>query len=112
MVFVIAVHSWIPSSRSKTGKERLPRPWRFILFWSGLRGALSLALALAIPLDVPFRDVIPISTYSVVFFTLLVQGLSIRWILNKALSSSHPSRKQQPSAPSEEENQKEHIISA
>lgn len=57
------------------------RPWRFLIFWSGLRGALSLAFVLALPLEVPNRDTLVFATYVVVLFTLLVQGLSLRWIL-------------------------------
>lgn len=57
--------------------------WRFIIFWSGLRGALSLALVLALPLDVPQRSTLIISTYAVVLFTLLVQGFSLRAILKR-----------------------------
>lgn len=57
------------------------RSWRFVIFWSGLRGALSMALVLALPANVPDRDELIFSTYAVVFFTLLVQGFSLRWIL-------------------------------
>ncbi len=59
------------------------RSWRFILFWSGLRGALSLALVLALPLNVPARNLLIFSTYAVVFFTLLVQGFSLRFIFRR-----------------------------
>lgn len=66
---------------------RLPgmslRSWRFVIFWSGLRGALSLALVLALPLDVPNRDALIFATYAVVLFTLLVQGFSLRFILHR-----------------------------
>ncbi len=55
--------------------------WRFIIFWSGLRGALSLALVLALPLNLPKRDMLVFSTYAVILFSLLVQGLSLRTIL-------------------------------
>ena len=57
--------------------------WRFVIFWSGLRGALSLALVLALPLSVPARDALILSTYAVVLFTLLVQGFSLRFILRR-----------------------------
>ena len=57
-----------------------------IVFWSGLRGALSLALVLSLPLEVPSREVLVVSTYAVVLFTLLIQGLSIRWVLQRVLS--------------------------
>jgi CPA1 family monovalent cation:H+ antiporter len=58
-----------------------------IVFWSGLRGALSLALVFALPMDVPSREVLVVSTYAVVLFTLLIQGLSIRWVLQRVLMS-------------------------
>lgn len=57
--------------------------WRFIIFWSGLRGALSLALVLALPLEVPTRDALIFSTYAVVLFTLIVQGFRLRSILRR-----------------------------
>ncbi len=57
------------------------RRWRFIIFWSGLRGALSMALILALPPETPLRDELVFATYTIVLFTLLVQGLSIRSFL-------------------------------
>ncbi|GAC1391117.1 MAG: hypothetical protein NVS4B11_05550 [Ktedonobacteraceae bacterium] len=60
--------------------------WRVALFWSGLRGALSLALVLALPLEVPQREILFTSTYAVILFTLLVQGLSIRGIIQRMSS--------------------------
>ena len=66
------------------------RSWRFVIFWSGLRGALSIALVLALPLDVPDRDALILATYAVVLFTLLVQGFSLRFILHRLPSlNSH-----------------------
>ena len=59
-----------------------PRSWRVVIFWSGLRG-LSMAFVLALPLDVPSRQTLIFATFAVVFFTLLVQGFSLRWILRR-----------------------------
>jgi CPA1 family monovalent cation:H+ antiporter len=70
----------LPRKPSTAGAVPL-RSWRFIIFWSGLRGALSLALVLALPLDVPARDTLIAATYAVILFTLLVQGISLRFIL-------------------------------
>ena len=103
LVLVLTARSWISLPR-KSGrpllaplvKQPLPRAWQLIVFWSGLRGALSLALVLALPLDVPSREVLVVSTYAVVLFTLLIQGLSIRWVLQRVLSPT-PER-QAPSA--------------
>ena len=47
-----------------------------ILTWGGLRGGISIALALAIPAG-PERDVILFVTYVVVVFSILVQGLTV-----------------------------------
>jgi len=56
---------------------------RLVVAWSGMRGAVSLAAALAIPFSTdagapfPDRDLIIFLTFSVIFFTLVVQGLSL-----------------------------------
>jgi len=46
------------------------------LWWSGLRGALALALALSLPADAPYRDAILVGAFAVVAFSALVQGLT------------------------------------
>ncbi len=52
--------------------------WRetHFLWWSGLRGALALALALALPPEAPYRDEILVGAFAVVAFSALVQGLT------------------------------------
>jgi len=52
--------------------------WReaHFLWWSGLRGALALALALALPAEAPYRDQILVGAFAVVAFSALVQGLT------------------------------------
>jgi CPA1 family monovalent cation:H+ antiporter len=52
-----------------------------ILFWGGLRGALALALALALPDDLPQREAIVAITFAVVAFSVFVQGLTITPLL-------------------------------
>ncbi len=55
-----------------------------VLFWGGLRGALALALALALPDDLPHHDAIITLTFAVVAFSVFVHGLTItpllRWL--------------------------------
>jgi monovalent cation:H+ antiporter, CPA1 family len=46
------------------------------LWWAGLRGALPLALALALPPATPYRDEIVVAAFGVVAFSVLVQGLT------------------------------------
>jgi len=52
-----------------------------ILTWGGLRGGLSVAMALSLP-DMPEKNLILAATYGVVLFSVLVQGLSMRRLLN------------------------------
>jgi monovalent cation/hydrogen antiporter len=75
-----------PSQRAR----RIGARPRFALAWSGMRGAVSLAAALAIPLSThsgapfPGRNLIIFLTFAVIFATLVIQGLSlpsvIRWL--------------------------------
>jgi monovalent cation:H+ antiporter, CPA1 family len=62
---------------------RLPGPYQHTLFWGGLRGALALALALAVPTTVPERDAIIITAFVVVAFSILVQGLTMPWLIRR-----------------------------
>jgi CPA1 family monovalent cation:H+ antiporter len=48
-----------------------------VLTWGGLRGAISVALALSLPREWAERDLILVVTYVVVVFSILVQGLTI-----------------------------------
>ena len=55
----------------------IPRKWQHVLFWGGLRGAISLALALSLPADLENVNEIQFMAFGVVLFTLLVQGFSM-----------------------------------
>jgi monovalent cation/hydrogen antiporter len=56
---------------------------RTVVGWAGMRGAVSLAAALALPADFPARDQLLFVTFGVIFATLVLQGLTlpavIRW---------------------------------
>lgn len=59
--------------------------WRdqTVLWWTGLRGSVSIALALSLPLTVIGREEIIANSFGVVWFTLLVQGLTTKFLLEK-----------------------------
>ena len=52
-----------------------------VLFWGGLRGALALALALALPPDIPHHDAILVAAFAVVAFSVVVQGVTMPLLL-------------------------------
>ena len=57
-----------------------------VLTWSGLRGGISVALALSVPY-LAYRDAIITMTYAVVIFSIIVQGLSIRSVILRTIPS-------------------------
>ncbi|AWP27569.1 Na+/H+ antiporter (nhe2) [Paenibacillus vortex V453] len=60
-----------------------PSSWKMVLNWGGLKGSLSIALALSLPSTFAGRDDILVLTFSVVLFSLLVQGLTIKPLVKK-----------------------------
>ena len=63
--------------------------WRTIGAWSGMRGAVSLAAALALPLQTnagepfPGRDLIQFITFSLILVTVVGQGLTLPWLIRR-----------------------------
>ncbi|HEX3158463.1 MAG TPA: sodium:proton antiporter, partial [Gemmatimonadaceae bacterium] len=52
-----------------------------IVGWCGMRGTVTLATALALPIDFPFRDLILTTAFGVTLGTLVLQGLTLRPLL-------------------------------
>jgi CPA1 family monovalent cation:H+ antiporter len=65
-----------------------------LLTWGGLRGAISVAMALSLPREVPERELILVMTYVVVVFSVLVQGLTVGPLARRWLGISGPGRPQ------------------
>ncbi|UHG89984.1 cation:proton antiporter [Spirosoma oryzicola] len=63
-------------SRLKPGSLR-------ILTWAGLRGGISVALALSLP-DSPYRELILACCYSIVIFSIIGQGLTLKRVVSSA----------------------------
>ena len=55
-----------------------------VLTWGGLRGGISVALALSLPAGAE-KDVILVVTYGVVIFSIIVQGLSVGWVVKRVV---------------------------
>jgi CPA1 family monovalent cation:H+ antiporter len=99
VIIIVARFAWVypatylPRILSKSLRQRDPSPpwqWVFILSFAGLRGAVSLAAALALPFTLangdafPDRDLILFVSFGVIFVTLVGLGLSlptvVRWL--------------------------------
>jgi monovalent cation/hydrogen antiporter len=78
-VFTMFISRYIKTEDSRPG-------WKapLIFGWAGMRGVVSLAAALSIPLHLPQRNLILFITFMVILVTLVVQGLTlpalIRWV--------------------------------
>jgi CPA1 family monovalent cation:H+ antiporter len=81
---------WLHSRRDDQ-EEDIPTSWRetIVMWWSGMRGVASVALALAIPLEMddgspfPDRDEIVFIAFVVIVVTLVLQGLTLPWLVRK-----------------------------
>ncbi len=73
LVFVIRAIDRRESQRARRGNWQ----GRTIVGWAGMRGAVSLAAALALPFDFEQRDLLIFLTFAVIFVTLVLQGLTL-----------------------------------
>jgi len=76
-----------PKARGKPRPARdegaFPFDWLHVIFWSGLRGAVSTALALSLPIDFPDRSELQGIVFGVVLFTLLVQATTADLVVGR-----------------------------
>ena len=84
--------AYLPHLLSKHIRRTEVRPgWRVVLVagWAGLRGAVTLAAALSIPLGLsdgspfPGRDIVIFLAFGVIAATLLIQGTTTEWLIRK-----------------------------
>ena len=81
-VMKITGNQGLPVVYDGVGKKTFEKNTALIITWGGLRGGLSIALALNLPDSIGTgKDLILILTYGVVLFTILVQGLTLKKIV-------------------------------
>lgn len=76
----VPIFTYVPRFLFRRVRERDPYPpWQYptVIAWAGIRGAVSLAAALALPTELPRRDLIVFLTFVVILVTLAGQGLSL-----------------------------------
>jgi CPA1 family monovalent cation:H+ antiporter len=71
---------WLLLRRSR---EAMPWSYAGLLTWGGLRGALSMVLALGLPAGFPFREQLLAMTFGVVLLSILAQGLTMGPVLRR-----------------------------
>ncbi|MBT5702809.1 MAG: Na+/H+ antiporter [Gammaproteobacteria bacterium] len=79
----LVVYGLTPLANRLAPKARVERDDKAVIFWGGLRGAIPLALALGLPADFEHRIMIIDLTLGVVLMSLLIQGISVSWLLRK-----------------------------
>lgn len=78
--------AWLPRAISPSLRERDPMPpWSYpiIISWTGMRGVVSLAAALALPEAFPGRDIILFLAFCSIFVTLVIQGTTLGWVVRR-----------------------------
>ncbi|NQY06157.1 MAG: sodium:proton antiporter [Flavobacteriaceae bacterium] len=89
IIVLLSRYISIFSSNFFLKKEQRPKGNElFILTWAGLRGGISIALALTLP-ESETRSLLLFATYVVVVFSIIAQGLSIEKIITKLLKNKH-----------------------
>ncbi|HJP77084.1 MAG TPA: Na+/H+ antiporter [Pseudonocardiaceae bacterium] len=75
---------WVSRLFGRGRDDPLP-PWQqvAVLSWSGMRGVVSLAAAASVPAAVPGRDLVLLLAFAVTVGTLLIQGLSLPWLIRR-----------------------------
>ena len=83
--------TWLPRALSPSLRARDPMPswrWVFMIAFTGIRGVVSLAAALSIPLmagaePFPERGLLLLITFAVILATLVGRGLTLPWVIRK-----------------------------
>ncbi|MDC7233916.1 MAG: cation:proton antiporter [Spirochaetales bacterium] len=79
----VVIYLLIPVYNRFTHEKKIPMSFQTVIFWGGLRGAVPVALVLAIPRDFPGREIIVLATLGFILFTLLVQGTTIKMLMDR-----------------------------
>lgn len=84
-VWVFGSDGILALGRSMGVARARPMGWRqaIVLSWAGMRGVVTLAIPLTLPLDMPGRDLMLVCAFAVIFATVILQGSSLGWLIDK-----------------------------
>jgi CPA1 family monovalent cation:H+ antiporter len=84
VIIARSVSVYLISNLTDFMKEKTPWPWQHVINWGGLRGSIPVALVLGIQtIDMPYKELITYISFGVVFFSLVVQGLTMAPLIKK-----------------------------
>ncbi|MFT5014880.1 MAG: CPA1 family monovalent cation:H+ antiporter, partial [Dinoroseobacter sp.] len=78
----VVVFGVVPLIGKFRGVEAIGMPYRMVMYWGGLRGAIALAIVLSMP-EFEYKDTLVAVVMGAVVFTLVIQGLSIEFLVKK-----------------------------
>ncbi|QNK81876.1 Na+/H+ antiporter [Nakamurella sp. PAMC28650] len=81
-VWLAVIHALVRLTPRTT--EKVDTPGMVVLSWAGMRGVVSLAAAQTLPAQTPYRSLLLVSTIAVIIGTLMLQGLSLPWVVRRA----------------------------
>lgn len=83
IVWVFGVDAILYAARGAGLKRARPLGWRqaSVLGWAGMRGVVTLAVALSLPETMPGRDFMLVASFAVIIATVVVQGSTLGWLI-------------------------------
>lgn len=101
-------------SRKLGMKRARPMGWRqaTILSWAGMRGVVTLAIPLTLPVDMPGRDLMLVCAVVVILVTVVLQGSSLGWLIRQInpIDSEPPARMDLPATETAMERARHAIV--
>lgn len=83
VVWVFGVEALLYALRGLGLKQARPLGWRqaSVLSWAGMRGVVTLAVALTLPENMPGRDFMLVASFAVIIATVIIQGSTLGWLI-------------------------------
>ncbi|WP_431280598.1 Na+/H+ antiporter [Humitalea sp. 24SJ18S-53] len=90
--------TWVALLIPYVRRHHAAPPWQntVVIGWAGMRGVVSLAAALALPLEFPHRPLIVFLAFCAIFATLILQGTTLEWLIRKLGVELPPRRGMEP----------------
>jgi monovalent cation/hydrogen antiporter len=84
-IWVLGIEGIVTALKRVGWHNARPLGWSqaAVLGWAGMRGVVTLAVALTLPQDMPGRDLMLLTAMAVIFVTVVLQGTSLGWLIRK-----------------------------